>query len=380
MPRLPSLLAGTAAIPLIYLIGDRTVGRRAAARRRGARRPQPVHDLLLGRGPRLPGDDLLRARLDAGAAARSLRDVRAAGGSSTRSRAAAAMYTHYTAAFWLLAASGWLLWARPDLRARCAARQHRRRGRSSLPGSPACSPTSTPRPPRSSARSSPSRSTSSSTALSALGDRLPLLGDRPRPLPGTLGLVLIGLALGSRRRSGSGCGSADERPRSIRRLVLVICLALAAPVGEALVSAVSTDLFGTRNLAVVLAGPCARCRRLGHLAARAGSGSRRPRCCSPPSRSPRSRCSGRDYRTPDFEAAAELIDAEAGPGDVVIDGSVFSPGPLAALDVQLNEAAPDPPRRRAPAGRLPVQRVRPDRAAATRSPSALRARRRAGGS
>ena len=51
--RLPALIAGIAAIPLVYAVGTRTVGRSAALLGRGAHDAQPVHDLLLGRGARL---------------------------------------------------------------------------------------------------------------------------------------------------------------------------------------------------------------------------------------------------------------------------------------------------------------------------------------
>ena len=60
--RAPSLLAGAATIPLVYLLGVRTVGRRAALVATALTTFSPVHDLLLRRGARLRADDGARAR------------------------------------------------------------------------------------------------------------------------------------------------------------------------------------------------------------------------------------------------------------------------------------------------------------------------------
>jgi hypothetical protein len=51
---------------------------------------------------------------------------------------------------------------------------------------------------------------------------------------------------------------------------------------------------------------------------------------------------GKDFRRPDFEAAARFIDREAAPSDYVIDGAVafLAPGPVTGLDAALERAHP----------------------------------------
>ena len=63
--RAPSLIAGVAAIPLVYAIGLRHGRPQRCARRRRARRARAVHDLLLGGGARVRADDRARDGSDA---------------------------------------------------------------------------------------------------------------------------------------------------------------------------------------------------------------------------------------------------------------------------------------------------------------------------
>ena len=60
-------------------------------------------------------------------------------------------------------------------------------------------------------------------------------------------LAIVALAV-DRRRASLGSRAVD------RGLLLILALALATPVGEALVSAVSTNLFGARNLVAAWPG------------------------------------------------------------------------------------------------------------------------------
>ena len=122
-----------------------------------------------------------------------------------------------------------------------------------------------------------------------------------------------------------------------RRLLLVAGLALAAPLGEALVSAVGTNLFGTRNLAVSWPGFALT---LGALLVAAGP---RLRLVTVPlvvaafaigaalMLDPR-------YERPDYDAAGAFIDRAAAPADVVVDGAAIlvTPGPLSGLDLALD--------------------------------------------
>ena len=115
MSRLPSLLAGTATIPLVFLVGDRTVGRRAAlvAAALVALSPFMTYYSAEARGYQV----MIFCALVSTLALLFLAEGRSRRWWVVYALAAAsAMYTHYTAAFWLLAAFGWLVWARPDLR------------------------------------------------------------------------------------------------------------------------------------------------------------------------------------------------------------------------------------------------------------------------
>ena len=72
---------------------------------------------------------------------------------------------------------------------------------------------------------------------------------RIRDLPGTPASCMLAV--------GAGAGAGGPRPRRAARAaparppgsVLVVALALSVPVGEAIASAVGSNLFGTRNLA-----------------------------------------------------------------------------------------------------------------------------------
>jgi hypothetical protein len=111
-------------------------------------------------------------------------------------------------------------------------------------------------------------------------------------------------------------------------------LAVAAPVGEAAVSTVSTNLFGTRNLAVswpglalgIAALLCAAGRRVRYVAITLVLVSFAIGAA---------KMLEARFGRPDERALANFIDRRAAPGDVVIDGVVVSPGPVNALEVAL---------------------------------------------
>jgi hypothetical protein len=103
-------------------------------------------------------------------------------------------------------------------------------------------------------------------------------------------------------------------------------------VGEALVSAAGTNLFGVRNLAAawppsalalgaLLTAPPPRSRLLSAGLAIACFAIGAAKMLEP------------RFQRVDFRAAARFIDREAAPGDVVIDRAVISPGPLSPLEV-----------------------------------------------
>ena len=262
-----------------------------------------------------------------------------------------AAYAHYTSVFALAAQLLWVLWAHPAARraallaSACAAIAY-------LPWIPGFLDDLTMPDSRIMSDFSPVTPHTVRLAIEhwSVGYPYPQPTSELRDLPGVFGLGLeaLGLAIAlvaaavaaARRGLGAWLAGAD------RRLLLVIAMALAAPVGELAASAVGTNLLATRNLAVswpwfalllatllVAAGP-----RLGLLAAGlviAGFAIGAVKMTED------------RFQRPDFAGAAAIIDREAGPRDGVIDGAVafITPGPLTGLD-----AALDPPRQTVRAG------------------------------
>ena len=169
-----------------------------------------------------------------------------------------------------------------------------------------------------------------------------------RSLPGTAGphaarrlSVIVAVAACRRSRAELGCAARTRGRGSTAGSCSSSLLALAAPVGEALVSATGDHIFGVRNLAAswpflalvagaaLTAAPAPRRPVAVGLAvlAFAIGGVRR--------------CSTARFDRPDYQAAADYIAAHARPGDVVVDETgALSPGPLTGLDVALHPPAP----------------------------------------
>jgi mannosyltransferase len=325
--RAPSLIAGVATIPLVYLLGIRTVGRRAGlvAAALTALSPFMVYYSAEARGYALMialvvlSTLALLAAVDGG---------RARWWVAYAACACLAVYTHYTSVFALGGQLLWLLWAHPEAR------------RPALAASAGAAIAFLPW--LSGLRSDlGSDTTDILSALSpftpsfvrtsllhwAIGYPYAIESTRILELPGVPALVMLALAL-----LIALAGLAASRMRVDRRLLLLVVLAVSVPLGEALVSAVGSNLFGTRNLAaswpafalclaafLVAAGP-----RLGPAAAALAIGAFAIGAV---------KLLGPDFRRPDFQAVAAFIDRSAAPGDVVVDGAPFSPaGVPAALD------------------------------------------------
>jgi Dolichyl-phosphate-mannose-protein mannosyltransferase len=324
--RAPALVAGVAAIPLVYLVGARTVGRRAAlvATALTALSPFMVYYSAEARGYGLMLALVLLSTLALLVAVEN---------GATRwwalyaAASCAAVYTHYTSVFALAAQLGWLWWAhprarRPALIANAAALVAFLPWLSGLRGD-LDSPTThilsdlqalTPGYVR--------------TAVGhwAVGYPYATPTTTVRDLPGPVALMLLAIA------TAIGVGAAAVavargRPRRLRPgsgIVLVVALALSAPLGEVLASALGSNLFGVRNLAaswpalalcfaalLVAAG-----RRLGVVAAAlavAAFALGAVKMLDP------------DVSRPAYGAAARLIDRRAAPGDVVVDGASITP-------------------------------------------------------
>ena len=125
------------------------------------------------------------------------------------------------------------------------------------------------------------------------------------------------------------------------RIVLIVLLALATPLGEAIYSVFGTNLLGARNLnaswpALAIAIGGARHRRgvsAGHRlrgARSLGLRDRRRRRPSTPT-SP----------APITKGRRELIEDRWAPGDVVVDAATLTPVPLTGLDVYLPQTHPE---------------------------------------
>ena len=115
MLRAPSFLAGVAAIPLVYLLGLRTVGRAAAlvASAITALPPFMIFYSTEARGYELM---VVLVMLSTLALLAAVDDRRARWWVAYAAASCAAVYTHYTAVFALAAQLLWLLWAHPEAR------------------------------------------------------------------------------------------------------------------------------------------------------------------------------------------------------------------------------------------------------------------------
>ena len=358
MARLPSLVAGGATIPVVYLLGLRTVGRTAAlvAAAVVTLSPFTIYFSTEARGyalmiflVALSTLAMLLAADRSGWHWWALYAVASCG----------AMYTHYTAAFVLATQLGWLLWTRPDVR------------RPALIANVCAAVAFLPW--LSGLRADFDSPTTE--ILSALSPfdlehiRLSLtyatigypyahgLSLGLREFPGVVPLILfaVGVALGIAGlvRGGRGEPLRARLAGLDPRVVLVVLLAVSVPLGEALVSIVGTNLFSTRNLAaswpgyslalaalLVAAGPRLRVVAIGCVLACLGAGALQL-------------AFDEDLQRMNFKAVARLVDREARPRDVVVDAAVITPGPISPLDLALRERHP------IVRYRAPVQRSRP---------------------
>jgi 4-amino-4-deoxy-L-arabinose transferase-like glycosyltransferase len=332
--RLPSLVAGVLCIPLVYAVGERTVGRAAglvaAALTAGA--PFMVY---------YSGEARAYALLMLCVLLSTLTLLRALEGSKTgwwvlyAAATCAAVLTHYTSVFVLAAQLAWALWAHPERR-RAVILANAGAVVAFLPWitgfvNDLTSPTA-----EILSALSPFTPHDVRLVLEHWSLGYPYTWVAPlRDLPGTPALValalglllaLVGVAVRAQRE-----GLRRPRPG----LVLVVALALAAPLGEMLVSAVGTNLFGVRNLAAswpglalalaaLLTAPAPRLRLAASALAVCAFATGGVQML------------GKRFERPDYVGAARYVDATAAPGDVVVDATaVLSPGPLSPIDAAL---------------------------------------------
>ena len=323
--RAPSLLAGAAAIPLVYLLGVRTVRHRAAlvAAALTTFSPFMVYYSAEARGYAVMIALVLGSTLCLLTAAEQ---GRARWWAAYAACACAAVYSHYTSVFALAGQLGWLLWAHPEARraalvATAVAVVGFLPWVSGLKGdleSPTTDILSLLQPFTLGA-------VRSSVVHWAIGFPYLTPGTRVAELPGVPALVALALALGLALAGVCGAALRGRLHVPDRRVMLVIVLAASVPVGEALVSAVASNLFGTRNLAaawpafalclaalLVAAGP-----RLGIAAAALAVGAFAVGGL---------KMLDRDFRRPDSAGVVAFVDRTAAPRDVVVDAVSLSPG------------------------------------------------------
>jgi 4-amino-4-deoxy-L-arabinose transferase-like glycosyltransferase len=312
--RVPSLLAGTATIPLLYVLGVRTVGRTAALAGTAVLALSPFA-LFYSDEARAYATLMLLIVVSTLALVSALASRRRGWWVLFAISSCAALYTHYTAVFPLAAQAAWALWA------------HRERWREILVAHAAVALGYLPWLP---AYLDQRRNTLGIKTIEFLAPFTPrtvwestsrLVPGHPfvelGEVPGRVALVLlvVGLAVAL-------IGAARHVERPSPALVLVAAVAVATPVGALLYSAFGSSIFAARNL---LASLPALCLVAGALIA---SAPRTYRVIALPLVLAALlvgsvKALGPDYRRPPWKQAADLIDAQAGPRDPVVEIQAF---------------------------------------------------------
>ena len=344
--RLPSMIAGTLSIPLVYLLGARAVSRSAGLIAAAVMALSPFMIFYSGDG-----------RTYAVAIALLLGTTLAMLAAARAGRArwwvlygvltALAMYTHYTSAFILGAQLLWLLWAHPEAR------------RPALVANLGAVVLFAPWIP-SMLADFDSPTIEILSALQGDGFAIKRLAVEswaygypyvlPQEVPGRFASFLIVIALAAAAVVGLLRWRAAELDRKRRfpppskGIVLVLALALATPVAELLILGLTgNDLFGARNLNTSSAG-----LSLAIGAVLASAGPIAGTACVVAVLTGFSIGAARTLRAESeairFDQAAELIEEQAGPGDVVLDAlsAAITPVPLTPLEIYLDQPPSKP--------------------------------------
>lgn len=255
--RLPSLIAGTAVIPLSYVVGYRTMGRAAGLIAATIVTLAPTLIFVSGDGRAYAVTILMlvgsTAALLAAVRTRHTRWWVAYGALSCL-----AMYGHYTAAFVLVGQLGWLLWAHPQAR-RAALLANVAAAVLYLPWIPWLladfdSPTVDI---LSALQGTGFAAKRYAVEVWAIGYPFKSPHDVPGVFAAVLGLAgfLVAVMAGLIRRLRMPRRGDEQRRAFDRGLVLALALLLSAPVLELLMLALTgNDLFGARNLNVASVG------------------------------------------------------------------------------------------------------------------------------
>jgi mannosyltransferase len=344
--RLPALIAGTVAIPLVYLLGARTVGRAAGLVGAAVMALAPF---MIYYSTEARAYALIVALIAATALAlvTAVRERRLRWWIVYGICACASLYAHYTAVFPLAALFLWVLLMHrgavvPLLLADLAV----------LIGFSAWIPALL--------------ADNGSEATKIYASLAPFTVDavrlaieqwtvgypyvEPSTLPGALAWILIvvgvlgALIAGGARLwrflRGSGLRARAALGRIPAGVALILLLALATPVGEAVYSALGNNVLGARNLisswaglAVLIGAIVTAVRPPLNLACTAlvVSGFAIGAV----------KTLGSDVQRSDYAGVADAIESQWAPGDVVIDVPGFTPVPLTGLDVYLSQSHPE---------------------------------------
>ncbi len=324
--RLPSLLAGIAAIPLTYLLGLRTVGRRAAIVGAALVATSPFL-IFYSTEARAYSLMLLLGLVSTLTLLRALDHGRPRWWAAYAVSSCAALYTHYTVVFVLAGAFAWACFTRPGARRPLLA-ANAAAALGFLPWLPQFLADSRSPCARLIAMLQPFGLHTVRIDVGRWGLGHPDVSLATVPGHAALALLLVGIAAGV-------IGLLLERPgRPSRGVVLVLVLALAAPVGAALYSTIGNSVYISRNLiaswpglalatGALVTGPSPIRRYVSPtlvLAAFAVAGAQMLRA---------------DTQRVDYGAAARFIDAAAA-GTPVVEVPFPAPGPLSGIDVALS--------------------------------------------
>jgi Dolichyl-phosphate-mannose-protein mannosyltransferase len=341
--RLPSLIAGTATIPVVYLLGVRTVGRRAALVATAATAVAPF-TVYYSADARAYAVMILAVTVSTLGMLLALDTGRARWWVLYAVAACSAFYSHYTCAFVLGAQWVWVMWAHPAAR-RAAVIATAGAAAGVLPWLPGL--INDYQSPTVKILNALSPFTFSDIRIDlthwVIGYPETFAGGLTH-LPGTPALVLFAVAAAigaaglvwaiARRPSRFRPASAD------RRVVLVVGLALVTPVAEVVLGAAGHSLISVRDLGaswpfLALTGAAALnlCEpRVAMLAAALAVAALVIGSAT---------MLGGEFQRPAYRAAAGEVTAQVRPGDVIIDETgALSPGPLTGLDVALGRPLP----------------------------------------
>lgn len=333
--RVPSLVAGVATIPVVYLLGLRTVGWRAAlvAAAVVAFSPFMIFYSTEARGYSLM---MFLVALSTLALLRAVDERRTRWWVLYAACSCGAVYTHYTSVFALAGQLVWLLVAHPEAR-RPALLANVGAAVGFAPWitgflNDVHSPTT-----KILSALEPFNFHAARQSLEHVAVGYPFIFPTTglRAIPGDVALVLLAVGIGLAAARVVRAAFRRPPPRLRRpeaRVALVVIVALFVPVGEALASSFGTHLFGARNLApawpafalslaaLLFAGGRARLALAAAALAVVSFGIGAIKMLDP------------NFQRLDYQAAARFIDRAAAPSDVVIDRAVVSPGPYTGLE------------------------------------------------